>query len=158
MEKYASTQVRPVDIPHVEHFGVMTNPRQLMLARDCGEVRYAVVADLSNDLSQVLAKFGLVPDASLLIEHNRETAYEILVKLLWKDMAYANECMPRTEAEGFAKAILAEHTSAESRFFSNGNWAKRGSWNPLTRSTFDAGLIVSASDHLYFCIWFQDED
>ncbi|WP_092758707.1 hypothetical protein [Rhodoferax sp. OV413] len=136
----------------------MTDLRLLISARNSGEVRCAVTSDYSDNLSQVLAKFGLVPDASLLIEHDRASALEILTQLLWKDMAYESECMPRPKAEEFAKALLAEHATADSKFFSNGNWTRRESWNPLTASTFDAGLIVTGGDHLYFCIWFQDED
>jgi hypothetical protein len=85
-------------------------------------------------------------------------ALSILAALLWKDMAYEIECMSEAEAEEMAKVIISQNESAESKYFSNGNWAKRESWSPLTNSTFDAGLIVSGFNHRYFCIWFQDED
>ena len=136
----------------------MTDPHKLIVAREFGEIRYAVVSDSSADLSSVLAKFGLEPDASLLIEHDKETALTILTELLWKDMAYESECMPKVQAEEFAQQILREHGLTESRYFSNGNFAKRESWNPLTKSMFDAGLIVTSRNGNYFCIWFQDED
>ncbi len=136
----------------------MVDPRDLIAERCSGEVRYAVLSDASGDLSQVLGRFGLSPDASALIEHDRATALAILVELLWKDMAYECECMPRGRAEAWAEQVFAEHAAAASRFYSNGNWARRESWNPLTPSTFDAGVIITGPDGTYFCLWFQDED
>jgi hypothetical protein len=136
----------------------MNDPRSIIEARKYGEVRYAVVSESTNDLSRVLGKFGLTPDASLLVEHDRETAFAILRELLWKDMAYEGECMPRSQAEEVANQLLLQYSIPESKYFSNGDWSKRESWNPLTESTFDAGLIVTGSAGTYFCIWFQDED
>ena len=129
-----------------------------MAERCCGEVRYAVLRDISNDLSQVLGRFGLSPDAAALVEHDRAAALAILAELLWKDMAYESECMPRARAEAWAEQVFAEHAAEGSRFYSNGNWARRESWNPLTTSTFDAGVIIAGPDGAYFCLWFQDED
>lgn len=136
----------------------MTDPHALIQARCAGEIRYAVVSEVTGSLSRVLAKFGLTPDESLLVEHDHETALTILEELLWKDMAYEDECMPKALAEKFARQVIEEHAHAESRYFSNGNWAQRESWNPLTESTFDAGLLITRKDGRYFCIWFQDED
>jgi hypothetical protein len=136
----------------------MNDPRSIIEARECGEIRYAVVSESSSDLSRVLGKFGLTPDASLLVEHDKESAFAILSDLLWKDMAYDGECMPRSQAEEIANQLLRQYSVPESKYYSNGNWSKRESWNPLTESTFDAGLIVTGKDGTYFCIWFQDED
>jgi hypothetical protein len=136
----------------------MTDPHALIQARSAGEIRYAVVSEVTGSLSRVLAKVGLTPDESLLVEHDKQTALAILEELLWKDMAYEDECMPRSLAETFAKQVMEEHAHPESRYFSNGNWAQRESWNPLTESTFDAGLLITGKEGHYFCIWFQDED
>lgn len=137
----------------------MIAPHTIIAARCHGEVRYAVASEASGSLARLLMKFGLVPDESLLIEHDRNSALEILTTLLWKDMAYADECMPREQAESFAKAILVEHAKPGARYFSNGNFAKGESWNPLTESTFDAGLVITdPTRRQHFCIWFQDED
>jgi hypothetical protein len=136
----------------------MTDPLALIQARTAGEIRYAVVSEVTASLSRVLAKVGLRPDETLLVEHNQQTALAILEQLLWKDMAYATECMPKALATSFARQILDEHAGAESRYFSNGNWSKRESWNPLTESSFDAGLLIAREDGCYVCIWFQDED
>jgi hypothetical protein len=139
--------------------GVMIDPRAIIAARRFGEIRYAVASEITGNLSRLLGKFGLTEDESLLVEHDRDSALQILVTLLWKDMAYQGECMPRQEAESLAHQILAEHESSGCRYFSNGNVVKGESWNPLTESTFDAGLLViNTADKHHFCIWFQDED
>ncbi|WP_460843571.1 hypothetical protein [Noviherbaspirillum agri] len=138
---------------------LMINPRAIIAARRFGEIRYAVASETTGNLSRLLGKFGLTPDESLLVEHDRDSALQILITLLWRDMAYDDECMSKDEAESLALQILTEHESPGCRYFSNGNVAKGESWNPLTESTFDAGLVVTntvANNH--FCIWFQDED
>lgn len=136
----------------------MIDPRSIMEARECGEIRYAVVSEITGDMSRVLGKLGLTPDASLLVQHDRASAFAILQDLLWKDMAYQDECMPKHQAETIANELLQQYSVPQSNYFSNGDWAKRESWNPLTESTFDAGLIITGNNGTYFCIWFQDED
>lgn len=137
----------------------MIDPRALIAARRFGEIRYSVASEPTGDLSRLLGKFGLTPDESLLVEHDRGSALQILITLLWKDMAYEGECMPKNEAESLAQQILAEHERPGCRYLSNGNVAKGESWNPLTESTFDAGLVITDPvAHSHFCIWFQDED
>jgi len=135
----------------------MIDPRELVAKRNCGSVRYAVISDYSGDMNQVLAKFGLNADRALLVEHNRAGALDILASLLHRDMAYESELMPEQSARGIAEAVLHPQR-ADATYFSNGNWAKRESWNPLTSSTFDAGIIVREGESVYVCIWFQDED
>lgn len=136
----------------------MIDPHQLFAARQFGEMRYAVLSDSSADMSRVLAKFGLRADASLLVEHDETTARAIIGTLLWKDMAYGTECMPKAQAEQLARDILAAHADEQSRYYSNGDWTKSESWNPLTEATFDAGVIVSRGNGEYFCLWVEDED
>jgi hypothetical protein len=137
----------------------MIDPRAIIAARRFGEIRYAVASETTGNLSRLLGKFGLTPDESLLVEHDRDSALQILITLLWKEMAYQGECMPRNEAESLAQQILTEHQSPGCRYFSNGNVAKSDSWTPLTESTFDAGLVVTDSvAQMHFCKWFQDED
>ena len=137
----------------------MIDPRALIAARRFGEIRYSVASEPTGSLSRLLGKFGLMPNESLLVEHDRDSALRILVSLLWKDMAYEGECMPKREAETLAQQILTEHEMPGCRYFSNGNIANGESWNPLTESTFDAGLVVTdPATKNNFCIWFQDED
>lgn len=137
----------------------MIDPRALIIARRYGEVRYSTASDYSGNLSCVLGKFGLTPDKSLLVEHDRETALQILTHLLGKDMAYQSECIPQHVAESLAQQILKEHETSGSRYFSNGNSVNREGWFPLTEATFDAGLIIiDPGGQAHFCIWFEDED
>lgn len=136
----------------------MIDPHALIQARQFGEVRYAVVSEATGEMARVLAKSGLRPEPDALVEHDRDSAYLILRELLWKDMAHESECMPVDQAESLAHQVLQQHTVEGSRYFSNGNWAKRESWNPLAESAFDAGLLISSPTGQYFCIWFQDED
>jgi hypothetical protein len=157
--------------------GSMMDPQSIIEARHAGEVRYVVLSDFSDDMDRVLSRFGLVADGTLLVEYNRETALSILTELLWRDMAYRMECMSEPEARKIAQEIISQNEYAGSKYYSNGNWAKRESWNPLTDSTldarrviesrswnpltdstFDGGLIITGPNHRYFCLWFQDED
>ena len=136
----------------------MIEPQDILKARDVGEIKFVVITDYSNDMNRVLSRFGLLGDSNLLVEHDRETALAILIELLWKDMAYESPCMQESEAKKMAQEIISKYEFSDSKYFSNGNWAKRESWNPLTESTFDAGIIITGLNHTYFCIWFQDED
>lgn len=136
----------------------MIEPLNIFEARDAGEIKYVVITDYSNDMNRILSRFGLFGDSNLLIEHNRETTLSILANLIWKDMAYESTFMLENEARQLANKIISEYEFSESKYYSNGNWAKRESWNPLTESTFDAGIIITGPNHIYFCIWFQDED
>lgn len=136
----------------------MNDPRSIIAVRKYGEIRYSVASECTGSMSRVLGKFGLTPDASLLVEHDKESAFAILRELLWKDMAYEDECMPKSQAEEITHSLFQEFSTPQSKYYSNGDWSKRESWNPMTESTFDAGLIVSDGNGSYFCIWFQDED
>ncbi len=139
-------------------WGIMIEPRQIIKKRVYGEIRYSLVSDYSGNLDRVLAKFGLTPNKELLVEHDRGSALEILSVLLQRDMAYESPCMSEAEAAAMAESILSSNETVASKYFSNGNWAKKESWNPLTESTFDSGILVTIDKNLYFCIWFQDED
>ena len=136
----------------------MTEPLSILSARNCGEIRYAVVTEFTGDLSRVLAKVGLLDEPTLLEEVDRGSAASLLKSLLWKDMAYSIELMPERQAEAIANDLIAQFGGTESRYFSNGNRATSNSWAPLTDSTFDSGLLIECVRGKYFCIWFQDED
>jgi hypothetical protein len=129
-----------------------------MAARGAGEIRYAVVSEYSGDLDRVLAKLGLSPDKSMLIEIDRSTAAAILGALLEKDMAFGTSLMSPEAASSMAERILASCEAPASKYFSNGNWPKEKEWNSLTESTFDSGVLVTIGANQYFCIWFEDED
>jgi hypothetical protein len=59
-----------------------------------------------------------------------------------------------------ARQIVSQYECTTSKYFSNGVWDENVciSGNPFTDSTLDEGLIITGPDHLFFCIWFQDED
>lgn len=136
----------------------MTRLTDIIELRKFGCIRYSVVSDYSGDLNKVLLKFGLIPDCKLLEEYDRKNALAILSVLLWKDMAFNSECMPETTARDFAYQIISEYETNDCKFFSNGNWVEKQGWNPMTESTFDAGIIITRQDNVYFCIWIEDED
>ena len=125
------------------------------------DIRYMFVRNCSNDLSLVLEKFGLIPNKSLLVEKNKEETLEILTELLWKNLAYSHERIPKNRAIFFAQQIIMEHQSPDNRYFSNVLWSapESQSMAALTKSTFDAGIIIASEiTKKYFCIWFEDED
>jgi hypothetical protein len=136
----------------------MKQARDIIKARDCGQVRYSFVTDSSNDLSAVLAKFGLFDDSSLVTEVSRAEAISILTELLWKDMAYGVECMSLDAAKGFAENFISESESSKCKYYSNVKSAESKQWQPLTSSTFDSGVIISGNIRRHACLWFQDED
>jgi hypothetical protein len=129
-----------------------------LFQRNSGEIRYAVASESGGDLSRVLGKFGLKAEKSLLQEVNRGDALRILTELLWKDMAYSAESLPRAQAEWLANELIEQHANVGSKFFSNSVWGVPRTWSPLTESTFDSGLIISRAGGCYCCIWFEDED
>jgi hypothetical protein len=131
---------------------------ELIKARKYGQIRYSFMTDSSNDLSTVLSKFGLLGDATLVIEVSRTEAIAILTKLLWKDMAYGEECMAHDTAKAFAEAFILESESTQCKYYSNVKSAASTQWQPLTDATFDAGVIVSGHIGLHACLWIQDED
>ncbi|MBB5400974.1 MULTISPECIES: hypothetical protein [Paraburkholderia] len=130
----------------------------ILAARGPTMVRISDVLDYSDDLSLVLSKFGLTPDEKMLMPQDRAGAIAILTNLLWKEQAYDCERMNRGKAEELAERIISENESKDSRYFSNKESPLSNSWNGLTDSTFDSGIIISGGDGQYFCIWFEDED
>jgi len=138
----------------------MVDMNSILDARKAGEVRLCLVRECAGDISRAMSKLGLKSDASLLVELRREQAVAVLTELLWKDQAYGHECMPQAAAASLAEQVISAHEDASSRYFSNRNISTTNTsgWTALTESTFDSGVIVSASSGKYFCIWFEDED
>ena len=91
-----------------------------------------------------------------LVELDLPQATALLTRLIEVDLAYGTTCVPHENARRIAEGLLSEYAGASSRYFSNGDGT--GSWMPLTKSTFDAGLIVRCQSHVYFCVWFEEED
>lgn len=136
----------------------MIDAQEIMDTRHAGEVRCTLVSEAAGDLGAVLARAGLQPDSSRLVEHDRATAHAILSAILHKDMPYQMPLMSKAEADGMADMILSSCEKPGSRYYSNGNWDTREAWHPLGESSFDAGVIVSCGEGRYFCVWFEDKD
>lgn len=66
----------------------MLDPLEVIAARDCGAVRYSVLTDYSNDLNNVLRRFGLNANKTSQLACDRSTARDMLAQLLWSDLAY----------------------------------------------------------------------
>jgi hypothetical protein len=134
------------------------NPRALLQARRFGSFRYATLFDSTNNLTQVLLGFGLTAEPLLLVEVDVASAVEIVSSLLWKDMVHGIENMPHEQAMRWAREIIEENSSESATYYSNKADSGANSWNPLTNSTFDSGIIIRNQDGLNFCLWFEEED
>jgi hypothetical protein len=134
------------------------NPRQLALSRRFGALRQSTVFDSRQDLAMILAQFGLLPEPAMLHKVDRQAAVAILKQVLWKNLVDSAENMPEVDAERIAEAIVAEHSTDGSRYFSNRASAESLEWNPFTESTFESGLLIQNQDGVHFCIWFEEED
>lgn len=135
--------------------------------RGWGVVRYETFGDPAAGLDAALARFGLKPDAALLVEIDGAEAAALLADLLCKDMAYGVTGMSEEDAHALARQILGEHAYPECRYYTNRTPAKSiggarpfnmASWNPMTDATFDAGIVITAPGGSYACVWFEDED
>ncbi len=92
-----------------------------------------------------------------------DTAHRVLVSLLERDLAYGATIMSAQAAAALAGQFLAL-TAPPRAFFTNGTWAGSstpaaadGSWDPITESTFDAG-IIAVDDDVSVMLWVQEED
>jgi hypothetical protein len=115
------------------------------------------------ELWHILPMFALEPLHDHLGEVSAEHAAAILEALLWRDLAYHAENMPRDQAKKLAADFVNEHNDTGAQFLSNADWRvfheqpNGFSWTGLTKATFDGGLIVV---HRPFasCVWVEDED
>lgn len=133
-------------------------------SRDSGILKTAMVSSPQKTLSKTLGKIGLSSDEELLNVINRELARDIVASILWKDLAYDVELMPKNKAYEFTDKILAEYYTDECTIFSNSKWERNdigniilSGFNPMTNATFDSGIIIKHPSY-FFCIWVEDED
>jgi len=137
----------------------MLDPLEVIAARDCGAVRYSVLTDYSNDLNNVLRRFGLNANKTALLSRDRATARDVLAQLFFQDLAYGGACgLMNQAATSWAERILAEHEYEGSVYYTNGGFGFHKSRAPFTQATYDAGMIITGPNHRFFCIWFEDED
>jgi hypothetical protein len=105
---------------------------------------------------------NLAPDPEGLSEIDDRAAIKIIEAILWKDLAYHAEIMPKEQAGEYARWFIENFSGPESRFFTNGDWndyhqTVSNSWYAFTDATFDAGVIV-VSPQYAICLWVEDED
>ncbi|TDN38142.1 hypothetical protein A8B98_25440 [Hymenobacter sp. UV11] len=100
---------------------------------------------------------------------DRETACNILARLLHQDLAYDAEIMPLEEAKLFADKLFSLFSN-QTAYFSNSTWNEHeysqvnndfklglSSWTSFTEATFDSGIIICDIDKIGIA-WFADED
>ena len=104
-------------------------------------------------MAAICTRFGLLAPPDPLLRVDRAAAGAVLERLLWKDLAYAAEIMPRETAQRLAQGFLAAVPDG-ARFYTNGPWQQHDAvvFSPLTEATFDAG-ILALWDHTAACVW-----
>ena len=130
--------------------------------RDCGFLRITSIRNYNYGLDIVLKELGFVTDEKYLKCISFEDAVLVTKAILWKDLAYGSEMMKENEALSAAKELLDDYAEIETEYYTNGDWVnyhdKSGcSFSPLTKATFDAGIIIKNKEFAA-CIWVQDED
>jgi hypothetical protein len=143
------------------------NPvEEIQRLRATGVVRCGYL-EKSAVLMEVAQTFSLNDDNSHYRTITKIEAEEILARLLHEDLAYNSEIMSWETARNLTKEFLREFEEAQSRFYTNINFAtdRQGrpdlwvgpQWNPVTDATFDAGVIAIAPERAA-CLWVEDED
>ncbi len=98
---------------------------------------------------------------------SKENVHDIITWLLYRDMAYNIEIMPKYEAIRLAENFLSFFKN-DAIYLSNADWissedtwewsyAKMKGWSGITNSTFDAGIILY-DDKKIGIVWIEDED
>jgi hypothetical protein len=98
-------------------------------------------------------------------ELTRATACDALERVLERDLAYGGQTMSATAAKRLAEEFVSLFPVQASYYtngvfppradYRDGGWA--GSWDPITRATFDTGVIAVGTDHAGL-LWIEDED
>ena len=127
----------------------------------CGHIEH------SASLPAVASLFSLSSDPSNYRKIAKQEAIQILTRILHKDMAYDMEIMPLEVAEGLCATFLQGFADESTVFFTNIDYSREGkrgrnvssgpNWNPVTKATFDAG-VIAISKSRSACLWIEDED
>ncbi|WP_234385336.1 hypothetical protein [Paracidovorax avenae] len=136
----------------------------MIVERGSGFVRVSAVGHHGAALAPLLESFCLQPDAGALSEVTREVAAACVSALLWCDMAYGVELMPREKADAHAHRFLEQCAAEGATFFTNGRWdlyhdggGAPSTWSPLTSATFSAAVLV-VCPAVATCLLVEDED
>ncbi len=112
------------------------------------------ITDILDRFVQTLGFKGL---GEQWVEMNRSDAQTMLTKLLHKDLAYGSEIMTYHRARRLSNRFVRLFGD-EARYFTNTKYINsRRSWSPITKSTFDAGIICVDEEHIGIA-WVEDED
>lgn len=115
-------------------------------------------------LDDFVATFGFTGLGDGWIEVSIQTAKTLAREILRKDLAYRIAMMSEDEATLHTERFFALF-DASVRYFTNGNLVVHdadpteitGSWIPITRATFDAGVVCLGSSRIGI-LWVEDED
>jgi len=147
--------------------------QRVVAAREYGvvhcEFRKREEFDSSGDARQVaddvVRMLGFSTLGTKWRELTPESASAALERVLGRDLAYGAETMNSATAHELSREFIMLFTS-RSFFYTNGDfpppeayrdggWA--GSWDPVTRATFDTG-VVAVDDDQVGLLWIEDED
>ena len=127
-----------------------------------GSTRVAIVRNYDLPMREVMKSLGIEPNPEALFEVSFSRAIGCLTILLWKDLAYSLELMPKDRAEAYAKQFVEQFSPENTRFFTNGDWDEYDklsgiSYSPLTPATFSAVLMGLHSTYA-IAVVIEDED
>ncbi|RYD60919.1 MAG: hypothetical protein EOP83_18290 [Verrucomicrobiaceae bacterium] len=130
--------------------------------------RLVVSSEIHASPDSAAVAFGIKVLGEAWREVSRTVAESILLELLRKDMAFSSPRLEEPVVRAGVDEFLASF-SAESRFFTNGNWemgwirSKHSStsfgpeWSPTTDATFDGG-VIAIDTWRSGILWLEDED
>lgn len=138
------------------------NIAEIIEKRGCGELRINFSPKWNYPINSILSGFGLFPNEENLIEVTIEIACEIVEAILWRDLSYSGEIMPRGEAKRYSEYLVCSMAPPECTFYTNAEWHKYHGessfgFNPFTSSTFDGGILCVGKNSA-MSIWVKDED
>lgn len=139
---------------------------EILSARNCGVVRCGVSKLERPSLERLAGEFGLQVEASRYQEIGGDAACRLVFLALHQDLAYCQELVPVERAVHLAEHFVDAFDHEDTRFYTNGNFHEGpgdqvtwpgASWNPMTESTFDTGVLV-IGPALSGVFWVEDED
>jgi hypothetical protein len=108
-------------------------------------------------VSSLVSSLGFKIDKAIWNEVDSAFAEAHLTSILNKDLAYEVEIMPKEEANRLAIEFL-KNFSGDKKIFTNLRPSPETHvWNPVTKATFDTGIIVVDSLKVGI-LWVEDED
>lgn len=89
------------------------------------------------------------------------SAKKILMRILYKDLAYDQELMPLADAQTLADQVI-DLCGSNASFYTNGDYdleenKQSVEWTPITNATFDTGVIFVGESQIGL-LWVEDED